>query len=46
PAQTLEQLASKVKESVISLAPSKKHMVGRDLRQLEASPSLQYRAAG
>ncbi|MCI5192989.1 MAG: transposase, partial [Candidatus Electrothrix sp. AU1_5] len=46
PAQTLEQLASKVKESVISLAPSKKHMVGRDLGQLEASPSLQYRAAG
>lgn len=46
PAKTLEQLASKVKESVISLAPSKKHMVGRDLGRLEASPSLQYRAAG
>lgn len=46
PAKALEQLASKVKESVISLAPSKKHMVGRDLGRLEASPSLQYRAAG
>ena len=46
PAQTLERLASKVKESVISLAPSKKHMVGRDLGRLQPSPSLQYRAAG
>lgn len=46
PAKALEQLASKVKESVISLAPSKKHMVGRDLGRMEASPSLQYRAAG
>ena len=45
PVKTLEQPASKVKESVISLAPSKKHMAGRDLGRLEASPSLQYRAA-
>lgn len=46
PAKKLEQLASKVKESIVSLAPSKKHMVGRDLGRLEPSPSLQYRAAG
>jgi hypothetical protein len=46
PAKKLEQLASKVKEFIISLAPSKKHMIGRDLGRLEPSPSLQYRAAG
>ncbi|MCI5123179.1 MAG: hypothetical protein D3925_01555 [Candidatus Electrothrix sp. AR5] len=45
PAKALEQLASKVKESVVALAPSKKHMAGRDLGRLEASSSLKYRAA-
>jgi hypothetical protein len=46
PAKELKQLASRVKESIISLAPSKKHMVGRDLGNFEPSPSLKYRATG
>lgn len=46
PAKKLKQLADQMKESVIALAPSKKHMVGRDLGRIEPSLSLRYRAAG
>lgn len=35
---------SKVVEEVFQLAPSKKHLVNRDLGRLEPSPSLFYRA--
>jgi hypothetical protein len=45
PAEKLKELAELVKE-VFQLMPSQKHMVGRDLGRLEASASLQYRAAG
>ena len=37
-------LLSKTVEKVFNLSPSKKHMSGRDLGRLEATPSLDYRA--
>jgi len=37
-------LLSKAVEEIFHLAPSKKHLVGRDLGRLEPSPSLFYRA--
>lgn len=43
PQQKLE-LLSKAVTKVFSLSPSKKHMSGRDLGRLEATPSLGYRA--
>lgn len=44
PAGQFEQLAKTVK-SLFPLAPSSKHMSGRDLGRLEPTPSLKYRAA-
>ena len=46
PIEEFKQLAVTVKESIISLVPSKKHMVGRDLGNLGSSPSLRYRVVG
>lgn len=44
PSEQFEQLAKAVK-NLFPLAPSSKHMSGRDLGRLEPTPSLQYRAA-
>lgn len=44
PAGQFEQLAATVK-TLFPLAPSSKHMSGRDLGRLEPTPSLKYRAA-
>jgi hypothetical protein len=44
PSRQFEQLADTIRE-VFSLAPSSKHMVGRDLGRQEPTPSLRYRAA-
>ena len=43
PAGQFEQLAKTVK-TLFPLAPSSKHMSGRDLGRLEPTPSLRYRA--
>jgi DDE superfamily endonuclease len=43
PLRMIEQLAEKIKV-FFTLAPSKKHMSGRDLGRMEPSPSLAYRA--
>jgi len=43
PLRIIEQLAEKIKV-FFTLAPSKKHMSGRDLGRLESSPSLAHRA--
>lgn len=45
PAKELEQLIKRLKETVMSLAPSQKHMVSRELGRLGPTPSLKYRAA-
>ena len=39
----LEQLAEKIK-ALFALAPSKKHMSGRDIGRQEPTPSLNRRA--
>ena len=44
PAEQFEELAKTVK-TLFPLAPSSKHMSGRDLGRLEPTPSLKYRAA-
>ena len=44
PSEQFEQLAKTVK-TLFPLAPSSKHMSGRDLGRLEPTPSLRYRAA-
>lgn len=44
PAGPFEQLAETLK-TLFPLAPSSKHMSGRDLGRLEPTPSLRYRAA-
>jgi hypothetical protein len=44
PSEQFEQLTKAVK-NLFPLAPSSKHMSGRDLGRLEPTPSLQYRAA-
>ena len=44
PAGQFEQLAETLK-TLFPLAPSSKHMSGRDLGRLEPTPSLRYRAA-
>ena len=44
PAGQFEELAKTVK-TLFPLAPSSKHMSGRDLGRLEPTPSLKYRAA-
>ena len=46
PAKELEKLCSRLKESLFSLVPSQKHMVGRDIGRLEPTPSLRHRSAG
>ena len=43
PAEQFEELAKTVK-TLYPLAPSSKHMSGRDLGRLEPTPSLRYRA--
>jgi hypothetical protein len=43
PQEKLNLLTEAV-ENVFQLAPSKKHMVGRDLGRLEPTPSLKYKA--
>ena len=43
PAEQFEELAKTVK-ALFPLAPSSKHMSGRDLGRLEPTPSLRYRA--
>jgi hypothetical protein len=44
PAEQFAQLVEKVK-ALFPLAPSGKHMSGRDMGRLEPTPSLRYRAA-
>jgi len=44
PAEQFAQLVEKVK-TLFPLAPSEKHMSGRDMGKLEPTPSLRYRAA-
>jgi len=44
PAEQFAQLVEKVK-TLFPLAPSEKHMSGRDIGRLESTPSLRYRAA-
>ena len=41
--EKLEELGKKIKD-FFQLVPSGKHMSGRDLERLEATPSLSYRA--
>jgi hypothetical protein len=43
PLRMLEQLAEKIK-ALFALAPSKKHMSGRDIGRQEPTPSLNRRA--
>jgi hypothetical protein len=43
PKEKLQLLSNTLKEHI--LAPSKKHMAGRDLGRLESTPSLKYKAA-
>jgi len=45
PAEKFKEFAKSVEENVLMLRLSKKHMVGRDLGNLEPSPSLKYRRA-
>jgi hypothetical protein len=44
PEQRLAQLADTLAQQ-FALAPSEKHMIGRDLGQLAPTPSLKYKAA-
>ena len=45
PGERLKEL-SEIIDDVFQLMPSDKHMIGRDLGQLESSPSLNHRALG
>jgi hypothetical protein len=44
PEQQLAQLADTLAQQ-FALAPSEKHLAGRDLGRLEPTPSLKYKAA-
>ena len=43
PVERFKEFSRSVEENVVSLFPSKKHMVNRNLGKLEPSPSLRYR---
>lgn len=45
PAKQFKEFAKSLEENMVSLYPSKKHMVDRNLGRLEASPSLKHRCA-
>jgi hypothetical protein len=44
PEETLNRLAETLKSQVVTLNPSKKHMVNRDWGRLEPTPGLKYKA--
>lgn len=44
PEERLNLLTETLKENVLTLNPSKKHMVNRDLGRLEPTPALKYKA--
>ena len=46
PHQQLAKIVHALEKHTVSLRPSTKHMVGRDLGRLESTPSLKYRATG
>ena len=45
PIEQFNKFAKALEDNMVSLCPSKKHMVNRDLGRLEASPSLKHRRA-
>lgn len=45
PAEQFKEFAKSLEDNMVSLCPSKKHMINRNLGRLEASPSLKYRQA-
>jgi hypothetical protein len=45
PVERFKEFAKSLEDNMVSLYPSKKHMVSRDLGKFEASPSLKYRKA-
>jgi hypothetical protein len=45
PVAQFKQFAKSLEDNMVSLYPSKKHMVDRNLGRFEASPSLKYRQA-
>ncbi|MFQ5821983.1 MAG: transposase [Candidatus Heimdallarchaeota archaeon] len=45
PREQFDHVAKALEKEVFTLAPSAKHMVGRDLGRLEPTPSLKYKAA-
>jgi hypothetical protein len=45
PVERFKELVKSVEDNVVVLSPSKKHMIGRDLGNLEPSPALRYRSA-
>lgn len=45
PGEQFDRVAKTLEKDVFTLAPSVKHMVGRDLGRLEPTPGLKYRAA-
>lgn len=45
PVERFKEFAKSLEDNMVSLYPSKKHMVSRDLGKFEASPSLKHRKA-
>lgn len=45
PVERFKEFVKSVEDNVVVLSPSKKHMTGRDLGNLESSPYLKYRSA-
>jgi hypothetical protein len=45
PVEGFKKFAKSLEENMVSLSPSKKHMVDRNLGRLESSPSLKHRRA-
>jgi len=45
PVEGFKEFAKSLEDNMVSLYPSKKHMVNRNLGRLEASPSLKHRRA-
>jgi hypothetical protein len=46
PHQQVAKIIQALEKHTLSLRPSTKHMMGRDLGRLESTPSLKYRATG
>lgn len=46
PVERFKEFSKSLEDNVVSLYPSKKHMINRDLGKLEPAPSLKYKKAG